>query len=130
MNYFICALNSIQLGIPAERAERIIPVTRMQTAVYETENQEAFISLPALFRQEDTPVPHGVVLKPNGLPDGTVKAVLLTPRIEKDLEIPEEGIHGLPAAFAGLFRYFSGACFNGQEIIFILNPIILMEKIR
>ena len=125
-------MNSILLGIPAEGAERIISVTRAQTAVYEAENQEAFISLPAIFRQEDTAVPHGVVLKSNGpaLPDGTVRTVLLTPRIDKDLEIPEKDIHGLPEAFAGLFRYFRGAYFNGQEVIFILNFKILMENIR
>ena len=132
MKYFICALDTVHIGIPAERTERIIPVTRVQTAVYETENQEAFVSLPALFRQKDTAAPHGVVLKSGAesLAAGAVKTVLLTPRIDIDLEIPEESIHGLPEALAGMFRYFRGACFNGQGVILILNPVKLVEGLR
>ena len=127
MKYFICPLDKINLGIPAEQTERIIPVTRVQNAVHESENQEAFISLPVLFQQKDTAAPHGVVLKPSFLPAGTGKTVLLTPRIDIDLEIPEENIHRLPEAFAGQFRYFRGACFNSQNLILILNPEKLAE---
>jgi len=130
MKYFICALDAIDLGIPAERTERIIPAARVQTAVYETENQEAFISLPLLFRQKDPAAPHGVVLKaPEVLPPGP-KTVLLTPRIDRELDIPEETIYQLPQAFTGPFRYFSGACFNAQSAILLLNPAKLMESMR
>ena len=129
MRYFICALDKINLGIPAERTERIIPVTRMQTTVFETDNdnREAFISLPMLFLQNDSVTPHGAVLKAN---DGTEtpKTVLLTPRIDIDLEIPEEDIHGLPEAFVGFFRYFRGVYFTEDKIILILNIKKLMEK--
>ncbi|MCL1927367.1 MAG: hypothetical protein FWG07_01050 [Treponema sp.] len=160
MRYFICTLDKINLGIPAERTERIIPVTRIQTAVFETENdndndnRKAFISLPLLFLQNDSVTPHahtalsgeltsnslcspvtapwpegmhGVVLKAN---DGTEtpKTVLLTPRIDIDLEIPEEDIHSLPEAFVGFFRYFKGVYFTEDRIILILNIKKLMEK--
>ena len=149
MNYFLCGLDTIQLGIPAEWTERIIPVTRVQTALYETEGQETYISLPVLFRQKDCNVPHGVVLKDEAVMNssladdgssagagssvdagGIVKTVLLTPRIEKDLEIPEENIHGLPEALNGLLRYFKGACFNGNSMILILNSKKITENIR
>jgi len=124
MKYFICALDTVHLGIPAERTERIIPVSRVQTAVYETENQEAFISLPLLFRQKEPAAPHGIVLK------GAVKTVLLTPRIDIELEIPEEDIHQLPQALVGLSRYFRGVCFSGQKTILVLDPAKLVESIR
>jgi hypothetical protein len=123
LKYFICALGRINLGIPAWQTERIIPVTRIQDAVYETENQEVFISLPALLRQKDSAAPHGIVLKPS-----SAKTVLLTPRIDAELEIPEEDIHSLPKAMDGAYRHFRGAYCTGQNIILILNPEKLLES--
>jgi hypothetical protein len=126
LKYFIYALDKINVGIPAERTERIIPVTRVQGAVCETENQEVFISLPVLFRQKDNTAPHGIVLKSNPGVSSAVKTVLLTPRIDVELEIPEENIHNLPEAMGGLFKFFRGAYCTDQNIILILNPEKLM----
>jgi len=123
----------VQMGIPADRAERIIPVTRVQTALFETEDHNVSISLPVLFKQKDPAAPHGVVLKKTEeqiSSADTVKTILLTPRIDIDLEIPEENIHRLPRAFAGLFAYFSGGYFNGQNLILILDLKKMMEGIR
>ena len=128
MKYFICALDKINLGIPAEQTERIIQVTRVQGAVYETENQEVFVSLPVLLRQKDSSAPHGVVLKSNTGESSAVKTVLLTPRIDVELEIPEENIHSLPEALGGLFKYFRGAYCTDQNVILILNPQKLIES--
>jgi hypothetical protein len=131
MRYFICSLNTINVGIPAEQTERIIPVTRVQTSLYETEtgDHKAFISLPALFQRKD-PAPHGVVLKNSAKgpepPAETVTTILLTPRIDRDLEIPEEGILRLPEALGGWLTYFRGGYFMDQNFILILDP----EKIR
>jgi hypothetical protein len=130
LKYFICALNKINLGIPAEKTERIIQVTQTQdaahSAVYKTENQEVFISLPALFQQKDS-VLHGIVLKSNTGEPSAVKTVLLTPRIDVELEIPEESIYSLPKVLAGVFRNFRGAYCTGQNVILILNTEKLME---
>ena len=128
MKYFICALGKISLGIPSEQTERIIPVTRVQAAVCETENQEVFISLPALFKQKDSAAVHGVVLKSGAGVSSAVKRVLLAPRIDVELEIPEEGIHSLPKAFAGVFRHCRGAHCTGNSVILILNPEKLTES--
>ena len=114
-------MDSIKLGIPAEQTERIISVNHMQTTTHETENQETFISLPALFRLKDINAPHGLVLKS----DSPVKKVLLTPRIENELEIPEDMIHPLPESLAEMLRYFSGAYVTDHNVILILNPDIL-----
>ena len=112
-------MGKIHLGIPAERTERIITVTRNQTAVYETENGEAFISLPALLKL-DVSAPHGLILKNHAVE--AVRTVLLSPQIDVDLEIPEEEIRQLPKAIAGLFWYIRGVYFDDQNAIFILNP--------
>ena len=132
MKYFVCDLYRIHgkpnvcLGIPTERTERIIPVDRVQAAVYETENQEAYISLPVLFKLKDTAAPHGLVLKNSG----PVKTVLLTPRIDIDLEISEEDIHRLPEALAEMLVFFRGLSFSGEKAVLILDPEKLLESIK
>ena len=140
MKYFICTLgtpeeahqhqnfpqDTIQVGIPTMYTERIIPVTKTQAVGYETENEEVSVSLPVLFQQKNTHTPHGVVLRT----DRAVKTVLLTPRIERDLEIPEERLHRLPAVFDGLSRYFRGVYFDKENLIYILNTEKIMEGKR
>jgi chemotaxis signal transduction protein len=118
MNYFICALDKMNLGIPAQQVERIIKTARVQSAVIEKENGEAFISLPALLRQKGISAPHGIVLK-TGKPE---KIVLLTPKIDKDMQIPEEDIHKLPKTLIGPLCYFRGVHFCDQNAILILDP--------
>jgi hypothetical protein len=87
-----------------------------------------FISLPALFRQKDTAAPHGLVLKPkapnsaDAKEASAVKTVLLTPKIDVEIDIPEDGIHTLPQALAGEFVYFRGAYCGEANIILILDP--------
>jgi len=137
LKYFICALGSalgsalgrINLGIPAGKTERIISVTRIQDAVFETENQEVFISLPALLRLKDKTAPHGIVLKPLlPQPPDTTKTILLTPKIDAELDIPEDNIHSLPRAMdGGAYRYFRGAYCNEKNVILILNPQKILE---
>ena len=130
MKYFICALDKINIGIPSERTERIIPVTRIQTAIYEVNNenetQMAYISLPLLFQQKNYDAPHGLILKPADATK-TQKTVLLTPRIDIEVEIPEEEIQRLPEALEGLLKYFMGAHFTGENLTLILNTIKLTE---
>ena len=129
MKYFICDLDRIPgicLGIPAGLAERIIPVTRVQIGLYETEKDEAFFSLPVLFRLKDTAAPHGIILKPAG----QVKTVLMTPRIESELEIPDDQIHPLPKVLSEVLVFFNGIHFNSQNMILILNSDFTAEAGR
>ena len=129
MKYFICALGRVSLGIPSEQTERIISVTRIQDAVCETENQDVFISLPALLRQKETAAPHGIVLKPlaSQPPDTSARTTLLTPKIDAEMEIPEENIRSLPRVMDGSYRYFRGAYCTDKNVILILNPQNLLE---
>jgi chemotaxis signal transduction protein len=111
--------------------KRIITVTRTQGAVRETENQELFISLPALLRQKETAAPYGIILKPLVLEsqpsNASAKTTLLTPKIDAEMEIPEEDIHSLPKVMDGMYRHFRGAYCTGQNVILILNPQKLLE---
>jgi hypothetical protein len=130
LKYFVCALDKINVGIPAERTERIISVTRTQGAVRETEDQQIFISLPVLFRQKNSgaeATPHGVVFKSNAGETSAVKTVLLAPRIDAEVEIPEEDVHSLPQAMTGAYRIFRGAYCTDANVTLILSPEKLME---
>ena len=122
MKYFICAMDSILLGIPAERTERIIPADEAGDS----------ISLSALLRLKDQAAPHGLVLKgaqgsPSAPDAPDAQAVLLTPRIEDELEIPDEDIHRLPETLAEMLPCFRGAHFTDRSVILILDPEKLLE---
>jgi hypothetical protein len=110
------------LGIPAETTGRIIPAPRTQKTLYESEGEETFISLPVLFRKNAVPAPHGMVLKKNHI-------VLLTPRIETDLEIPQDDIHLLPALLGEKLSCFGGACFNKEKFILLLDTENLVKAL-
>ena len=130
MKYFICALtrhtlrgdNSIAgnclLGIPSESTERILPASGAQADFDETGNEEAFISIPALFKLKDQAAHHRLVLKK--------KRTLLLPRIDVELEIPEGEIQALPNTLNEMFGYFRGIYF-GQNMVLILDPDKLLE---
>ena len=128
MKYFICALDNNptgSLGIPAESIERIVPAEREQSTVCDTENEENFISLPMLLKLKNNAAPHGLVLKTNGIK----KVMLLCPKIDIELEIPEEDIHSLPEALSESLGFFKGAYFTNQKVILIIDPGKLMESI-
>jgi len=117
---------AIQLAIPTGHTERIIPVANIQTTDCETKDEEVSISLPVLFLQKSAATPHGVVLRS----DNSLKTVLLTTGIERDLEIPEESIHQLPGIISGLSRYFKGVYFDGQNLILLLDTEKFMGGIK
>ena len=129
MRYFICAFEMIHCGIPAESIEQIIQLSRSQNSLYETVDSDIFISLPALFRCSYA-TPHGLVLKISvSAGSFTRKVTLLTPKIEKDMEIPDENVHRLPQLFSGPFIFFRGVFFNEGNPVFVLNPEKLKECI-
>ena len=135
MRYFICNLDHTNpnnpqtcLGIPAEHTERIIPAGQKDMAgseaASEPSGEEVFVSIPALLRLKDPQAPHGLVLK-----GGSQKrTVLLTPKIDVELEIPEEDIHPLPNTLDDFLFYFRGAFFSGPRVILILDPAKIIES--
>ena len=119
MRCFICTFEMIRFGIPAECTEKIIQLSRTQNSLHETIDNDVLVSLPSLFRQDFTTL-HGLVLKLSIL-EGK-KIILLTPKIEKEIEIPEGSIYGLPDIFSGPFIFFRGVFFSNENPVFIINP--------
>ena len=135
MKYFICSfvtpapqLPSMNFGFPSEQTERIISVDRVQTNIYETVEHETYISLPALLRQKGIAAPHGLVLK------SLNSVILLTPKIDVEMDLPQEKITKLPEIFTGVFSIFSGGCFLDKtagncDLVLLLDPKKIMEKL-
>jgi hypothetical protein len=128
MKYFICALGKTNIGIPSRQTQQIISAANMRGVENEMENQSVFISLPELFQQKDIAAPHGLILKSSAGEPYKVRTVLLTPKIDAELEIPEEDIHSLPKAMAGVYKHFTGAYCADQKIILIINPEKIIES--
>jgi len=108
----------ISFGIPAESTGQIIQQSRVQNTLCDTEGSDVFISLSAMFKQSFI-TPHGLILKSSV--SGGRKVILLTPKIEKDMEIPEENIHRLPQVLSGIFIFFKGVFFSKENPVFIIN---------
>ena len=132
-------MDKIQIGIMAQKTEKIIQSTRTMNSVFETQSindneMEVFVSLPALFMMQDTIAPHTLVLKTIFMPSSElkVKIFILTPKIENELEIPEETIYQLPKVFADLHGYSKGIYFNNQTtqtMTLILNIEKFLEML-
>ena len=139
MRYFICSLDQKSvnlphtcLAIPAEYTERIIPAIKPgQTGLAEASSEaeapgdEILFSLPGFLKLKDPQAPHGLVLKRGS----QKKIVLLSPKIEVELEIPEEDIQALPNTLDEILLYFRGAFFSEERLILILNPQKLIESL-
>ena len=107
-------MREISLGFPAELTDRIIYAP--EDAASKEESGETYISVPELLRLKDTASPYGIILKPDA------KTVLLVPRIDLELDIPEENIHKLPEALSLGLRFIRGISFTDRNMILILDP--------
>ena len=116
MKYFACPLKEFSLGFPANLTDRIIYAPEDAAG---RETAETYITVPELLSLKDTASPHGIVLKP----ECGDKTVLLVPRIDLEIEIPEENIHKLPEAFSERLRIIRGISFTERNMILILDPI-------
>ena len=114
MKCFVCVADGMHVGIPAEKIERIVSAG---------EAGDAYVSLAQLLALKDASAVHAMVLKP------PLGKTLLTPKVENEIEIPEEGIHRLPESLAPLERNFKGACFFDNYVLFILDTEKLLEPL-
>jgi len=128
MRYFVCSLGTINSAIPSAWAARIIPITREQSGVYASEDQKTFISLAALFRLQGISGEYGVILKSGA--DGGNERILLTPKIDQEVELPEESIHRLPEIMEDSFRFCRGVSFAGSGALYVLDMEKIMEVIE
>jgi chemotaxis signal transduction protein len=83
------------------------------------------ISLAALCGQKETDAPHGLVLKSGRSP----AVVLLTPKIQTDMELPDAELRAFPRSLAAFLRYFRGAFLDASGMILALDPETIIKDI-
>jgi len=121
MRVFICTFASFTAAIPTESVSSLMLYTRRvsHTVEYHPKNGNAYVSLPRLFKCPTAEVSHGITLKNNNNNDETMenKIILLTTKVEKEMEIKNELVYPLPKIFT-LFRistFFNGILFNSNN---------------
>jgi hypothetical protein len=126
MKYFLCAFDSVYLGIQSNRVERVVSVSVTRPHCGSTGENDVFIPLPPLFGRADLSAPHGIVLKPQ---DSNPKITLIAPPLDIDVEIPEESVFAIPQSLTGFMRHLSGACFFKKDREERLVLILDLEKL-
>ncbi|MDR2797495.1 MAG: hypothetical protein LBB80_04060 [Treponema sp.] len=143
MRNFLCAFESIFLGIPSECVVEILQVSQdLHTMIETNPNRgEVFFSLPRLLCRADLPAPHGIRLKPLAYPKTRVRAlqeytglevpriVLVTPAVEREVDIPHEAIRELPG-FIGLpgLSFLRGVSFTDVRMTAFIDPVLLVSR--
>jgi hypothetical protein len=93
------------------------------------EQEQCFISIPALFNLYGEKIKYRIVLKNAENSPAVISntTILLTCEIECEYEIPDELIYPVPRIlnFTRLHAHISGLFFNEEKTILILNPDIL-----
>ena len=112
MRFFIFPFEKIYIAVAADKVKRFI-----STATADTIQGNDPVKIP-LHRAENM-AHHGIVLKQETNDHKTL--VLITPPVEKDIEVAEKEIQSLPGSFAGMYASFYGIYFNEQKIIFFLD---------
>ena len=125
MKYFISDLGSTEnkdlhtcLAFPLDHTERIVP--------HDACDSDA-VSIPSLLKTNNISVLHGIILK-SGMDSASVKRTsLLVPRIDIEIDIPDEEIYSLPKVLEDMLKYFKGVHFTDQKMILIFDPNKLFQ---
>ena len=130
MKYFICnpetnsPLTGISLlAIPSEKIEKIYASQREMKEITEEEDGEVFFSIPLLLKLKNNLPSHALKIKKNILKENLV---LLCPKVDLEIDIPDENIHPLPYTMSKM-NFFSNACFLENKLYLILEIEKLLE---
>ena|GEM_PF-3210983 len=138
MKYFICntennsALTGISLiAIPSEKIEKIYSTEILPEKLINKHEGEIHISIPLLLDLKNKIPSHALKIKTIKIEEKYIaeKAVLLCPKVDIEIDIPDENIQPLPIALKKLFSFFSGAFFEENKLYLILEPEKIMEHI-
>jgi len=119
MRFFIFPLENIYIAVAADRVKRFISAENNMNSV-----NVDHINIPVYMifgkpRCIENISCHGIVLKQETNENKTL--VMITPPVEKDIDIAENEIQSLPGSFSGIYSSFNGIYFSGQKIIFFLD---------
>ena len=124
VNYFIFPLGNtkINLGIPKDNTEKIVPINRDQNILLAEDQGQNYISIPILFKLNGSISPHAVVLK-------NCNTMLLCPKIDSEITVSSDEIYEMPKALQHFFVYVNGIFFRDNDLILIMDTDLLLEKL-
>jgi hypothetical protein len=141
MKVFLCAFQGFSLAIPMQSAAALMLYTRgaSRAVLYNRVNENTYFSLPHLFGLPRETVRHGIILKNSGGDDGENlsenRNILLTTRVERDEDIPDDTIYPLPGIlknkrFSWMFSgiQFSSAAGGPGGLVLVLNCESLVKR--
>jgi len=124
MRFFIFPIENIYIAVAADKVKRFISPDTEDTAGIEHIKIPAYMIFGKLLFPQNAPC-HGIVLKQetdaDGISGGNKTFVIITPPVERDIDVAEKEIQSLPGSFSGIYSSFNGLYFNGQKIIFFLD---------
>jgi len=122
MRFFIFPYENIYIAVAADMVKRFIsldaPDNFHDTGKKELpETDQIKIPVCMIFKKlhEDKSSRHGIVLKQETAASGVFgdkTIVIITPPVERDIEVAENKIQKLPGSFTGVYSTFSGLYFN------------------
>ena len=115
MRFFIFPFENIYIAVAADNVKRFISP---DSADSPQENCKDPVKIQ-LHSAGNNGSRHGIVLKQETNDNETI--ILITPPVEKDIDVAEKEIQSLPKSFAGIYASFNGIYFNEHKIIFFLD---------
>jgi len=119
MRYFIFPVENIYIAVSADKVKRFISHNSEESS----DNDKIKIIVNTIFGKlhntDNKFFSHDIVLKQKTNDDKTL--ILVTPPVERDIEVSENQIQNLPESLTGVYSSFNGLYFDKQNIIFFLN---------
>ena len=114
MRFFIFPLENIYIAVAADKVKRFISSDAADN-FHENNKDTDQIIIPVnmifgkLRYAETESVRHGIVLKHET--NGSKTLMIITPPVERDIEVAEKDIQSLPGSFTGIYSSFNGIFF-------------------
>ena len=125
MRFFIFPLENIYIAVAADRVKRFVSQENSKDSA---DIDHVSIPVYMIFGKlqcAENMSQHGIVLKQEACASdgcgGNKTYMIITPPVERDIDIEENEIQSLPGSFTGIYSSFNGLYFNEQKIIFFLD---------
>ena len=125
MRFFIFPLETIYIAVAADKVKRFISPENDKDHFYPEQIKLPVYSIFGELNCDENMPHHGIVLKQetgaSGRCGDNKTLVIITPPVERDIDVDEKNIQNLPGSFSGVYSLFNGLYFNEQKIIFFLD---------
>jgi len=119
MRFFIFPIENIYVAVAADKVKRFMSTENNNDSVNIDQITIPVHMIFGKLRCIDNMSSHIIVLKQQT--NENKNLVMITPPVERDIDVAENEIQSLPGSFTGIYSSFYGIYFSGQKIIFFLD---------